>query len=73
MARPYHVLMVRSDGQWHGPEFGDYSLSAVQAERQEYRDHYGAKDLAIVTSPGGTQAEIIEAVSEFKAKRAQEV
>jgi len=71
MARPYYVLMARSDGLWHGPEFGDYSRSAVEAEKREYHDHYAGKDLAIVTSPGGTQAEVIEAVAEFKAKQAQ--
>ena len=32
MARKYHVLMVRQDGHWNGPEFGDYDKSVVKDE-----------------------------------------
>lgn len=71
MARRYHILMVRSDGHWNGPEFGDYDKETVRAELQDHRDHgVRSKDLAIVTVDGDTQAEIVEAIAEFKAKQA---
>lgn len=71
MARRYHVLMVRSDGHWSGPEFGDYDREVVRAELEDHRDHgHLARDLKILTVNGDTQAEIIEAISEFKAKQA---
>lgn len=67
--KKYHVLMVRQDGSWHGPEFGDYSKAAVKEERSDYRDRgYRGKDLHILTVDGDTQAEIIEAVAEFRSQ-----
>lgn len=67
MARKYHVLMVRQDGHWNGPEFGDYDKSVVQDERQDKRDHdIKAKDLHILTVDGDTQAAIDAAVNEFR-------
>lgn len=72
MARKYHVLMVRSDGHWHGPEFGDYVKRDVEDEKQDYRDRgYRAKDLHVLTVEGDTQAEIFEAVAEFKQKQGE--
>jgi len=67
MARKYHVLMVRQDGHWNGPEFGDYDKSVVKDELQDHRDHgVKAKDLHILTVDGDTQAEITEAIAEFR-------
>ncbi len=69
MARKYHVLLVREDGNWT-IEFGDYDKSVVQDERQDKRDHdVKAKDLHILTVDGDTQADIDAAVKEFRSKQ----
>ena len=68
MARKYHVLLVREDGNWT-IDFGDYDKSVVQDERQDKRDHdIKAKDLHILTVDGDTQAAIDAAVNEFRQK-----
>lgn len=66
MARKYHVLLVREDGNWT-IDFGDYDKSVVQDERHDKRDHdIKAKDLHILTVDGDTQAAIDAAVNEFR-------
>lgn len=73
MARKYHVLMVREDGQW-ALDFGDYDKSVVKDELQDKRDHFiKAKDLHILTVDGDTQAEIDAAVKEFRSKNTASV
>lgn len=69
MARKYHVLLVREDGNWT-IDFGDYDKSVVQNERQDKRDHdIKAKDLYILTVNDDTQAEIDAAVKEFRQQQ----
>jgi hypothetical protein len=69
MARPYWILMVREDGQWHGPEFGDYSQKVVQEERQDWKDRgTRAKDLAICKCESGSQAAVDRKVEEFRQR-----
>jgi len=71
MDRPYWFLMVRSDGQWHGPEFGDYDKRAVQEEQRDWKDSGTPfRDLAICKSESDDQASIDAKVAEFKAKQA---
>ena len=54
MARKYHVLLVREDGNWT-IDFGDYDIKA--------------KDLYILTVNDDTQAEIDAAVKEFRQQQ----
>jgi len=69
MARKYHVLLVREDGNW-SIDFGDYDKSVVKDELQDKRDHFiKAKDLHILTVDGDTQAAIDAAVKEFRSKQ----
>lgn len=64
MPRPYYSLLTREDGQW-APQFGDYDLDTVKAERDDYRDHgHKAKDLKIITTTD-EQADIKRAVFEL--------
>ena len=47
--RKYWTLFTREDdAKWY-PQFGDYSASCVNEERQSYRNEYAAKDLRIIS------------------------
>jgi hypothetical protein len=55
MSKPYHMLLVREDGQW-SPQFGDFDRDCVVQEREDtylarWRGdemRYAAKDIKIV-------------------------
>lgn len=60
--RKYYTLAVKniSDNKW-SPEFGDYTKSVVEYERQEFRRNYPANRLQIITS-GDSQFDINAAI-----------
>lgn len=62
----YFTLLQRhDDGQW-GIEFGDRDRETVEAERDDYRDHFiKAKDLKIVTTRTSRNAEIEAVVAKL--------
>lgn len=54
----YYTLLQRYEGVW-GVEFGDRDKATVEAERNDYRDHFvKAKDLKIVKTPTSRYAEV---------------
>jgi hypothetical protein len=62
-SRAYYTLAVREDGQW-SPQFGDYSKSVVEQERDDICDGYGGpkkKDTRILKT-GARQAELNAAI-----------
>lgn len=72
MSRRYHTLAVREDGRW-APQFGDYDLETVEAERDDYRHGYQAikaRDLRIVTT-GPAQADIDAAIARLNGETAK--
>jgi hypothetical protein len=66
----YHTLLQRHDGVW-GIEFGDRDRETVEAERDDYRDHFiKAKDLKIVTTRTSRSAEIEAIVAKLNGVQA---
>lgn len=62
--RPYHTLIVidGSPGCPWSPQFGDYDIETVKAERDDYREQgYKARELRIITT-ASTQTAIRDAV-----------
>lgn len=59
MTRKYHTLIVidGSPGCPWSPQFGDYDIETVKAERDDYREQgYKARELRIITTDDSSSA-----------------
>ena len=66
--RPYFTLLQRHEGVW-GVEFGDYDREVVEAELEDYRDHFIRKaDLKIVETADALTASIMAVADKLNGK-----
>lgn len=65
---PYFTLLQRHEGVW-GIEFGDFDRETVEAELQDYRDHFIRKaDLKIIRTADYATATIQPIVDALNGK-----